>query len=57
VWRDVCAANAVDIGVALDLLIARLQQLRVGLSDASTVDAVFERAAHWRTELMKGRES
>jgi prephenate dehydrogenase len=57
VWRDVCAANAVDIGVALDLLIARLQQLRVGLSDASTVDAVFERATHWRTELMKGRES
>jgi len=43
--------------VALDLQIARLQQLRVGLSDASTVDAVFERATHWRTELMKGRES
>jgi prephenate dehydrogenase len=56
VWRDVCASNASDIGAALDLLIARLQQLRAGLADAETVDTVFERAAHWRSELMKGRE-
>ena len=56
VWRDVCASNAGDIGVALDLLIARLQQLRAGLADADTVEAVFGRAAHWRAELMKGRE-
>jgi prephenate dehydrogenase len=57
VWRDICASNAGDIGVALDLLIVRLQQLRSGLTDASTVDEVFERAARWRAELMKGRES
>jgi prephenate dehydrogenase len=56
VWRDVCASNAGDIGVALDRLIARLQELRASLSDGATVDAVFERAAHWRSELMKGRE-
>jgi prephenate dehydrogenase len=56
VWREVCASNAGDIGAALDLLIARLQALRAGLTDASTVDGVFERAAHWRAELMKGRE-
>jgi prephenate dehydrogenase len=56
VWRDVCASNASDIGAALDLLIARLQQLRSGLADAETVDTVFGRAAHWRFELMKGRE-
>jgi prephenate dehydrogenase len=56
VWREVCATNAGDIGVALDQLIARLQQLRAGLTDAATVDRVFERAAHWRSELMKGRE-
>jgi len=56
VWREVCASNAGDIGVALDLLIARLQQLRAGLAEAETVDAVFGRAAHWRAELMKGRE-
>jgi prephenate dehydrogenase len=56
VWRDVCAANAGDIGVALDLLIARLQQLRAGLTDGDTVDAIFGRAGHWRAELIKGRE-
>ena len=56
VWRDVCAANATDIGAALDRLIARLQQLRAGLADRDTVDSVFEGAAHWRSELMKGRE-
>ena len=56
VWRDVCAANATDIGTALDMLIGRLQQLRAGLADASTVDPVFENAARWRAELMKGRE-
>jgi prephenate dehydrogenase len=57
VWRAVCASNAADIGVALDLLIARLQQLRAGLADGDTVDAVFANAARWRAELMKGRES
>jgi prephenate dehydrogenase len=57
IWREVCAANAGDIGLALDQLIARLQHLRAGLTDSATVDAVFDRAAHWRSELMKGRES
>jgi prephenate dehydrogenase len=56
VWREVCASNAGDIGAALDRLIERLQQLRVGLSDGATVDTLFEHAAHWRAELMKGRE-
>jgi prephenate dehydrogenase len=56
VWREVCASNAGDIGAALDALIARLQQLRAGLSDGATVDTLFEHAAHWRAELMKGRE-
>ena len=57
VWREVCASNASDIGSALDMLIARLQQLRAGLADSATVDAVFEHAARWRSELMKGRDS
>ncbi len=56
VWREVCTSNAGDIGNALDRLIVRLQQLRAGLTDGQTVDTVFERAAHWRSELMKGRE-
>jgi prephenate dehydrogenase len=57
VWREVCASNASNLGPALDMLIARLQQLRAGLTDSGVVDAVFESAAHWRAELMKGRES
>jgi prephenate dehydrogenase len=57
VWREVCASNAADIGVALDLLVARLQQLRAGLANGETVDTVFASAARWRAELMKGRES
>jgi prephenate dehydrogenase len=57
VWREVCAANATDIGTALDRLIASLQQLRAGLADGTTVDTVFENAARWRAELMKGRET
>ena len=56
VWREVCASNAGDIGAALDQLIARLQQLRASLTDAATVDASSSDAAHWRSELMKGRE-
>ena len=57
VWRDICAANADDIGPALDALIARLGELRANLQSGGTVDQVFEGAAQWRAELMKGRES
>jgi prephenate dehydrogenase len=56
VWREICAANADDIGPALDALIARLSDLRADLQSGRTVDAVFEDAAKWRAELMKGRE-
>ena len=57
VWREICAANADDIGPALDALIARLTQLRADLESGHTVDEIFEDAAKWRAELMKGRES
>jgi prephenate dehydrogenase len=57
VWRDICAANADDIGPALDALIARLTELRGDLQSGSVVDEVFDAAAKWRAELMKGRES
>jgi prephenate dehydrogenase len=56
VWREVCAANADDIGPALDALIARLSELRADLQSGKTVDDVFADAARWRAELMKGRE-
>jgi len=57
VWREICAANADDIGPALDALIARLTELRADLQSGRTVDDVFEDAARWRAELMKGRET
>jgi prephenate dehydrogenase len=57
VWREICAANADDIGPALDALIARLSELRANLQSGDTVDEVFDDAAKWRAELMKGRES
>jgi prephenate dehydrogenase len=56
VWRDICATNSGAIGDALDRLIARLTELRRDLDGGSTIDAVFERAARWRGELMKGHE-
>ena len=57
VWRDVCASNADDIGPALDALIARLSELRADLQNGRVVDEVFDDAARWRAELMKGRET
>ncbi len=56
VWRDICLTNADEIGRALDLLIERLSDLRSDLQRTEVVDAVFDQAAHWRAELMKGRE-
>jgi prephenate dehydrogenase len=57
VWRDICAANADDIGPALDALIGRLTELRANLQSGRTVDEIFDDAAKWRAELMKGREA
>jgi prephenate dehydrogenase len=56
VWRDICAANADDIGPALDALIARLSEMRADLQEGRVVEDVFDDAAKWRAELMKGRE-
>jgi prephenate dehydrogenase len=56
VWRDICAANADAISVALDQLIDRLNDLRADLHRGETIDAVFAGATRWRGELMKGRD-
>lgn len=56
VWRDICATNADAVGEALDLLIARLTELRGDLSRGEAIETIFERAAQWRAELMKGRD-
>jgi prephenate dehydrogenase len=55
-WRDICATNADAVGDALDALIARLTELRRDLQGGAAVDSIFEAAARWRAELMKGRE-
>lgn len=56
VWRDICSTNADEIARALDLLIERLSDLRSDLARTEVMDSVFEQAAHWRAELMKGRD-
>jgi hypothetical protein len=55
---EVCAANADDIGPALDELIARLNGIAVRTFIAAVSwTEIFDDAARWRAELMKGRES
>ena len=56
VWRDICVTNADEIRSALDLLIDRLSEMRADLERTEVIDAVFNDAAHWRAELMKGRD-
>ena len=56
VWRDICVTNADEISNALDLLIERLSEMRSDLQRAEVIDAVFNDAARWRAELMKGRD-
>jgi prephenate dehydrogenase len=56
VWRDICVTNADEIRGALDLLIERLSEMRSDLQRAEMIDAVFDDAARWRAELMKGRD-
>ena len=53
---DICATNADPLGDAPDSLIARLSDLRRDLRGGTAVDTIFEDAARWRAELMKGRE-
>jgi prephenate dehydrogenase len=56
VWRDICETNTEAIEHALDVLIERLTELRSGLRRGETIDAIFDEAARWRAELMKGKE-
>jgi prephenate dehydrogenase len=56
IWREICAANADELGEALDRLIARLTELRADLGRGEAIDEIFGEAARWRAELMKGRD-
>jgi prephenate dehydrogenase len=48
IWRDIAATNADEIGLALDQLIATLQELRRDLPVGDRLADVFGAAATWR---------
>jgi hypothetical protein len=48
--------NTDEIRGALDLLIERLSEMRSDLERAEIIDAVFDDAGRWRSDLMKGRD-
>jgi prephenate dehydrogenase len=51
IWRDIVATNADEIGPALDVLIAMLQDLRRDLPAGDRLTDVFSGAAIWRRAL------
>jgi prephenate dehydrogenase len=51
IWKDIAATNADEIGLALDALIAVLQELRRDLPNGDTLVQVFNDAAYWRRSL------
>jgi prephenate dehydrogenase len=51
IWRDIAATNADEIGPALDVLIAVLQDLRRDLPKGDRLADVFTEAAEWRRTL------
>jgi prephenate dehydrogenase len=51
IWRDIAATNADEIGPALDVLIAMLQDLRRDLPAGDRLAEVFTGAAVWRRAL------
>lgn len=57
IWRDICATNADEIGVALDALIAELRMVRNGLAEGQSVDRIFGSASRWRTVLAARRRA
>jgi prephenate dehydrogenase len=51
VWKDVAATNQDFLREALDVLIQTLTDLRDGLDNGESIDAVFTSACRWRTTL------
>lgn len=54
VWRDITQSNADVLREALDRLIERLSDLRADLDRGESLTAIFESAARWRAEMMRG---
>ena len=53
IWRDIAATNADELGPALDVLIARLQDLRRDLPNGERLVEVFDAAARWRDRIKR----
>lgn len=51
IWQDITATNADEIGPALDVLIALLQDLRRDLTSGDQLADIFARATAWRSHL------
>lgn len=51
IWRDIAATNADEIGLALDALIAVLEDLRSDLKTGDRLADVFAAAKRWRDSL------
>lgn len=57
IWRDICASNADEVGVALDGLIVELRAVRDNLADGRTIDRIFDSASRWRATLAARRRA
>jgi prephenate dehydrogenase len=51
IWRDIAATNADELGLALDALMAVLEDLRRDLPHGDRLIDVFASAARWRASL------
>jgi prephenate dehydrogenase len=51
IWQDIASTNGDEIGVALDALIAVLEELKQDLKDGDRLAAVFADATRWRDAL------
>jgi prephenate dehydrogenase len=51
IWKDIAATNADELRVALDALVAVLQDLRADLDDGDRLAEVFASANRWRDEV------
>ena len=56
IWTDIAATNADEIGHALEVLIALLEELRRDLGRGDRLTDVFTSAARWRERLGKSRD-
>jgi prephenate dehydrogenase len=50
-WKEICAANADEIGPALDRLIDLLREVRQDLSTGEVIDRVFSTAQQWKQRM------